>query len=73
MYASMNAYDYDSQQWKTGSKAAALHLAQSKETLDLLTGPRGAEYARFIGLDPSAAKNMISRLTQQIAIAEGNL
>lgn len=64
------AYDYDNQIWCTGLVGAALHLAQSRETLRLLTGADAARYREFIGVNEQAANYMIKRLRQQIAAAE---
>lgn len=57
------AYDYDKQEWILGDKAKALRLLQLAETLELLQGPQGDEYAKFIESDKQAA---IDRTVKEI-------
>ena len=50
------AYDYENQCWITDDDAAtALRRRQLTEELELLTGPRGVEYAQFLGATHSVA------------------
>jgi hypothetical protein len=44
------AYDYDAQQWVTGSEARLVLLRQRCDELTALSGPRGEEYAKFVGV-----------------------
>jgi hypothetical protein len=46
----MNAYDYDEQRWLQGESARQLRLRQLREELELLSGPRGADYAAFLNV-----------------------
>lgn len=43
------AYDYNRQRWINGAEAASLGREQLLAELDLLRGPRAAEYLRFTG------------------------
>ena len=50
------AYDYENQCWITDDDAAtALRRRQLTKELGLLIGPRGVEYAKFIGATHSVA------------------
>jgi len=44
------AFDYVSQEWVTGIRAVLLNKQQASDALVLLTGPKSAEYARFVGI-----------------------
>ena len=45
----MLAYNYDTQEWLDGDEGRDALEAQLAEELTLLQGPRGNEYARFLG------------------------
>ena len=60
----MNAYDYEKQQWIDGDAATDLLRQQLTETLELLTGPRGAEYARFINAN---RETLIAKTREELA------
>lgn len=47
----MMTYDYKAQRWLDGEPAKALRKQQLNDELQLLRGPTGADYARFIGTD----------------------
>ncbi len=44
------AFDYMNQKWVYEGDAQRVRIAQIEEELSLLEGPRGNEYAKFIGL-----------------------
>jgi hypothetical protein len=44
-------YDYKAQRWLDGEPAKLLLKKQLTDELELLKGPTGADYARFIGTD----------------------
>ena len=52
------AFDYESQEWLAGNDAIDLEIKQIKEELEILQGPKGAEYAQFTGSDLDTAKKM---------------
>lgn len=58
------AFDYDKQQWVRGDDALQLLRKQCRETLDLLQGAKGEEYARFMG------RNHGDFLTETLAYAK---
>lgn len=59
------AYDYDKQCWVTGIAAKPLLIAQLRDSLDLLTGPRASEYAHTIkGQD---LPSLVSAVRRQLA------
>jgi len=41
------AFDYDRQCWVNGAEAVELRRRQIRETLELLEGPQGEDFARF--------------------------
>lgn len=43
----MNTFDYDTQVWVDGIVGTQVRLAQLREELELLIGPRGEEYLKF--------------------------
>lgn len=47
--AMATAYDYNRQQWVTGSEAAVLLRKQYEEERDILTGPDAQNYLNMIG------------------------
>lgn len=53
-------YDYENQRWETGKRGSLLHQEQIKEMLDTLKGPKGDEFARFMGIADKVG--MIARL-----------
>lgn len=44
------AFDYDAQKWVSGAEARLVLIGQRCDELTALTGPRGAQYARFVGV-----------------------
>lgn len=46
----MNAYDYEAQRWVDGSEARLILLRQAKQDLEILRGPRAAQFAAFSGI-----------------------
>ena len=52
------AFDYEKQEWLAGDDALNLEIKQIKEELEILQGPKGAEYAQFTGSDLDTAKKM---------------
>lgn len=50
------AYDYERQKWVGGSEAMLVLLGQRSDELTALSGPRGAEYARFVGVTDRAGQ-----------------
>lgn len=61
----MTAYDYKNQVWREGVEGAKLYEEQLSETLGLLRGERGDEYAAFLGLKPDEAPEFIANLEKQ--------
>lgn len=58
------AYDYTKQRWVTDPRRAMeLRIQQLSQALELLTGPRAKDYARFTGL-PEA------RIPSQVAVLQ---
>lgn len=53
-------YDYDKQRWETGTRGELLRKEQIREMLDTLKGPKGDEFARFMGIADKVG--MIARL-----------
>jgi len=54
--AVQHAYDYDKQTWITGPAAVTLRIKQVQDDLDILTGPKGDEYCRFVNIPDKADK-----------------
>ncbi len=50
----MNAFNYHTQEWNSGEEARCLRIQQLRETYTLLSGPRGEEFARFLGIKDKA-------------------
>ena len=50
------AYDYDAQKWVSGSEARLVLIGQRCDELTALSGPRGEEYARFVGVNNRAGQ-----------------
>jgi hypothetical protein len=48
--ADVTAFDYDKQVWVQGEPARTLRIRQLTDEIQLLTGPRAAEYVRFMRL-----------------------
>jgi len=44
----MLAYNYSDQRWVDGREGAAERLAQLRQTLEILSGPRAEEYLAFV-------------------------
>ena len=64
----MIAFDYDRQIWVDGPEAVRLRTKQVKAELDLLTGAKGVEYARFTRVNRGEA---ILALSAELARLEG--
>ena len=62
----MTAYDYKSQEWHDGPEGHVLLHEQIRETLALLRGPTGAQYAEFIALPPASIPEFIAHLERQL-------
>jgi len=56
-----SAFDYQSQKWLEGNAAIDLEIKQLKEELEILQGPKGAEYAQFTGSNLDTAKKMAQK------------
>jgi hypothetical protein len=69
----MTAYDYKNQEWLEGVGGAKLVEDQLSETLRLLRGERGDEYAALLGLKPGEAPDFIANLEKQVKDAEKEL
>jgi hypothetical protein len=61
----MAAYDYQNQVWREGVGGAKLVVDQLSETLRLLRGERGNEYAAFLGVMPGELQGFIASLEKQ--------
>ncbi len=53
------AYDYDRQHWLKGTAAEELRDKQILEELEVLRGPRGEEFARFIGCNRTSSIKLL--------------
>lgn len=53
--ATLSAYDYYNQKWVTGEAAKSIIHRQATESLDLLKGPKGAEYCRYARVNRTEA------------------
>jgi hypothetical protein len=61
----MTAYDYKDQLWRDGGEGTKLLMEQLSETLRLLRGKQGAEYASFLGGKPGELQGFIAILEKQ--------
>ena len=61
----MSAYDYKNQMWREGLEGAKLTEDQLSESLKLLRGDRGAEYAALLGVKPGELQDFIASLEKQ--------
>ena len=66
------AYDYDKQEWITGDKAKQLLRKQTREHLDLLSGPRGQSYFNNIRT-PEGPQTLLEAQNNAIEALEGYL
>jgi hypothetical protein len=49
------AYDYKAQKWITGDEAMAMLQKQLRQDLELLKGPEGERFAKFINANRARA------------------
>ena len=61
-----HAYNYDTQQWLSGAEAESERERQNREDRALLERPRGADYARFMGLTDHNKAMLIVRLKAEL-------
>ena len=61
----MTAYDFKNQVWREGVEGAKLAEDQLWETLRLLRGEHGPEYAAFLGVKPGELQGLIASLEKQ--------
>lgn len=63
----MPVYDYKNQLWREGGEGTKLLMEQLSETLRLLRGEQGAEYAAFLGVKPRELLGFIASLEKQVS------
>ena len=61
----MSAHDYKNQLWREGGEGTKLLKEQLSETLRLLRGEQGAEYAAFLGIKSGELQGFIASLEKQ--------
>ena len=61
----MTAYDYKNQVWPERVEGTKQLVEQLSESLTLLRGKRGAEYAAFLGVKPGELMGFIASLEKQ--------
>jgi hypothetical protein len=61
----MPAYDYKNHLWREGGEGTKLLMEQLSETLRLLRGEKGAEYAALLGVKPGELQSFIASLEKQ--------
>jgi hypothetical protein len=61
----MTAYDYKNQVWREEVEGTKLVEDQLSESLKLLHGERGAEYAVLLGVKPGELQDFIAGLEKQ--------
>ncbi len=65
MDTTYTAFDYVTQTWVSGDEARKLRIHQVTDTIELLNGPRGIEYAKFIRVEhASHLRALETELTQ---------
>lgn len=55
------AFDYEKQYWIGGHQGCALRIKQLTEELSLLKGDKGAQYAKFTGVNQAEAIRVAER------------
>lgn len=63
----MRAFNYNTQQWETGAKAAVTRIKQLRAEIEILKSPRAAEYLRFIGSGLGKSETFIALAEAEIA------
>lgn len=67
----MTAYDYDKQEWVSGSAAKVMRHKQLLTHYDAMTGPDALNYCRFVGIKDRAAE--IAKVQLELAALEDGL
>jgi hypothetical protein len=66
------AFDYDRQKWVTGKQARTIRIAQLRQSLEVLNGPRGAEFCAFSGVrNPEQHKLLLCRELGELLTEDG--